>query len=95
MLACSAPLERVAGQVFNVACGERHTINELVESLKKMLGREIDPVHTRAREGDVRDSLADITLARNGLGYEPSVRFAEGLRLTVEWFREKRSREKP
>ena len=92
MLACSAPVERVAGRVFNVACGERHTINELVESLNTILGTQIKPAHIQSREGDVRDSLADITLAGNGLGYEPSIRFAEGLRHTVKWFQEKRSR---
>jgi nucleoside-diphosphate-sugar epimerase len=92
MLACSAPAQQVAGGVFNIACGERYTINELVNTLNSILGRKIKPIHTRPREGDVRDSMADITLARNELGYEPSVRFAEGLRHTVKWFQEKRSR---
>jgi len=91
LLACSAPAEGAAGGVFNVACGERHTINDLVENLNKIMGKEIEPIHTEPREGDVRDSLADITLAGNGLGYKPSVKFMEGLRNTIEWFLEKRS----
>ena len=88
LLACSAPVEEAAGKVFNVACEERHTINELIASLNDLLGKQVEPKHIASREGDVRDSLADITLARRHLGYDPKVRFEEGLRLTVEWFRE-------
>ena len=88
LLACSAPAEEAAGKVFNVACEERHTINGLVASLNELLGKQVEPKHIASREGDVRDSLADITLARRHLGYDPKIRFAEGLRLTVEWFRE-------
>lgn len=88
LLACSAPAEEAAGKIFNIACEQRHTINELVAGLNDLLGKEIEPQHVPAREGDVRDSLADIALAKRHLGYDPGVRFAEGLELTVEWFRE-------
>lgn len=91
MLACSTPAERVAGKVFNIACGERFSINDLVRNLNELLDEEIEPVHTPPREGDVRDSLADITLAKDYLGYKPLVRFGEGLKHTVTWFQGKRS----
>jgi UDP-N-acetylglucosamine 4-epimerase len=95
LLACSAPAERVAGGVFNIACGERHTINELLKNLNEIMGKQIESAHTAPRSGDVRDSMADITLARRDLGYDATVRFAEGLRRTVEWFQLKRSRAVP
>jgi nucleoside-diphosphate-sugar epimerase len=88
LLACSAPAEEAAGKAFNVACEKSHTINELVAGLNGLLGKKIEPKHTASREGDVRDSLADIALARRHLGYEPGVQFEEGLSLTVEWFLE-------
>ena len=89
ILSCSAPAERVAGKAFNVACGERHTINDLVEKLNELLEKQIAPVHTSPRQGDVRDSLADIACAKEDLGYEPLVGFSEGLENTVRWFRER------
>lgn len=86
LLACSAPADEVAGKAFNVACEERHTINKLVAKLNSILGKDIQSVHTPPREGDVRDSMADIALARRHLGYEPAVDFDEGLDLTLKWF---------
>ena len=88
LLACSAPAEEVSGKAFNIACEERHTINELVAGLNDLLGVEIEPVYTPSREGDVRDSLADISLAKHHFGYDPAVKFSEGLGLTVKWFQE-------
>jgi len=85
LLACSAPVERVGGRVFNIACGQRHTINEIAAKLNKILRTEIAPQHAAARKGDVRDSLADITLAMQLLGYDPAVRLGEGLSRTVKW----------
>jgi UDP-glucose 4-epimerase len=86
LLSCSAPVEKVAGKSFNIACGKRYSINSLVGLLNEMLGKQTPPKYIPPRNGDVRDSLADIGLARQGLGYEPCVDFAEGLRLTVDWF---------
>jgi UDP-glucose 4-epimerase len=77
----------VAGLVINVATGRQISINQLAQTLQKLLGSDVAAVHTEARAGDVRDSLADITLARRLLGYEPHVSFEEGLRRTVEWYR--------
>lgn len=75
------------GQVINVACGGRITLNELVDKLQKILGSDIPPVYAPPRPGDVRHSMADIGKARNLLGYEPKVDIEEGLRRTVGFFR--------
>lgn len=86
LLACSS--DQVGqGEVINVACGERYTLNELVQMLNEILGSTIEPVYTGARSGDVRHSLADITRAKELLGYTVKVEFKEGLRRTVEWFK--------
>ena len=72
------------GEVFNIACGERVTLNQMVAHLSEALGTPIDAEHRPPRTGDVRHSHADIGRARSTLGYEPSVLFAEGLRRTIE-----------
>lgn len=87
LLASSAPSERVAGKVFNVATGTRVTLNQTVEILRKLVGYEGLVHHTTERTGDVKHSLADISAARAALGYEPAVDLYEGLRRTVEWYR--------
>ncbi|MGD0693361.1 MAG: SDR family oxidoreductase [Terriglobia bacterium] len=76
-----------SGGVFNVGVGERHTLNEIIGLLNKIYGREMRPRYEAPRLGDVRDSLADITLARNILGFQPLVSFEDGLRLTAQWYR--------
>jgi UDP-N-acetylglucosamine 4-epimerase len=74
----------VHGEVFNVATGTRVTVNELVEALNGVLGTEFTPEYDDPRPGDVRHSGADISKARDLLGFEPQVEFAEGLERTVE-----------
>lgn len=83
--ACVAP--EAAGKVMNVGVGERFTLNQTTGMLNKIFGRLVVPRYDAPRQGDVRDSHADITLARRVLGYEPKVGFEEGLRRTVEWYR--------
>ncbi|HEY0079367.1 MAG TPA: SDR family oxidoreductase [Pyrinomonadaceae bacterium] len=79
------------GQVINVANGQRITLNELLDVLKRILGREtVEAEYREARVGDVRHSLADITLAREHLGYAPKVGLEEGLRLTIDWWKQSR-----
>ena len=80
----------VSGRVINVATGTRVSINHLYKTLQQLLGSNLDPVYAEARAGDVRDSLADITVARQLLGYEPGISFEEGLRRTVDWYRAER-----
>ncbi len=85
LLACEAP--NVTGKVFNVGCGGRISLNEVLRALQKITGKTLEAKYDPPREGDIRDSQADISQAREFLGYEPLVGFEEGLALTFEWYR--------
>jgi nucleoside-diphosphate-sugar epimerase len=85
--ACEA--HGVAGMVFNVGTGERHSLNDLLRSLSEILVRPLDAVYGSVRVGDVRHSQADIGSARQRLGYDPKVGFQEGLERTVKWYANK------
>src|SRR5712691_7762402 len=87
LLACSAPAAECAGRMFNVATGRRATLNETFELLKPLTGYTGTVKYGPERGGDIKHSLADITLAQRHLGYKPLVSFEEGLRRTVEWYR--------
>jgi nucleoside-diphosphate-sugar epimerase len=76
------------GEIFNVACGDRYTINELVAVINDTLGTDIDPIYDDPRPGDVRHSMADISKARDWLGYEPEIEFEEGLQRTISALQE-------
>ncbi len=82
--ACKAP--DAPGQVFNIACGERITLNELAAELKQLTGAKVDPIHVEPRPGDIKHSLADISAAQKLLGYKVKVHVREGLQKTVNWF---------
>lgn len=86
LLASEAPAAQVAGRVFNVACGERHTLNETYRVIAGLLQSPLEPVYGPVRCGDVKDSLASIEAARQALGYTPQVSFEEGLQRTVAWY---------
>ena len=88
LLACKAPATEVAGKVFNVATGTRIDLNETFHALKKLTGYAGDVEYAETRAGDVKHSLADLSRSEKHLGYRPVVDFAEGLRRTVEWYRE-------
>jgi UDP-glucose 4-epimerase len=88
LLACRA--REAAGQVFNIGCGSRISLLEIIAMLEAMLGRTLARRHTPVRPGDIRHTLADISKARRLLGYEPKVDFEDGLRRTVEYFRARR-----
>ncbi len=90
LLAMDAP--GVGGEVFNVACGERVTLNRLVGEIRELLGCEAEPVYAAPRPGDVKHSLADLTAARHGLGYDPAVRLRDGIERTIKHFREPEAR---
>jgi UDP-glucose 4-epimerase len=85
LLAAATP-RPLRGQVLNIACGERTSLNQLVRCVGELAGRRLDPDHRPPRAGDVRDSLADITAARELIQYEPAVDFLEGLRRTYRAF---------
>lgn len=88
LLAAEAPAARVAGQMMNVATGARITLNETFRILGELTGYQGEAAYGPARAGDIHDSLADIRLAGELIGYKPIVDFREGLRRTVEWYRE-------
>jgi UDP-glucose 4-epimerase len=85
LAAAAAP--GAAGRVINVACGRQATLLDLIASINRVLGTKVEPLFAPARAGDVRESLADITLARELLGYEPTIDFDEGLRRSIEYYR--------
>ena len=85
LLACEAP--GAPGELFNIGCGQAVRLNELVNTLRELLGANVAPRYLPARTGDILHSLADISKARRVLGYEPRVGTAEGLRRTVDWYR--------
>jgi UDP-glucose 4-epimerase len=86
LLAVTAP--GIAGMLFNIGTGERHTLNQALATLGEICGVKPSARYESPRPGDVRDSLADIHAAGTRLGYEPAVGFEEGLRKTVDWYRE-------
>ena len=89
LLACTAPAQKAAGEMFNVATGRRVTLNETFKLLQGLTSYKGQPKYGPERGGDVKHSLADISKAEVSLGYKPNVDFEEGLRRTVEWYRSK------
>jgi UDP-glucose 4-epimerase len=90
LLACEAP--NVSGKVFNVGCAARISLNEVLHALAKITGKPLEAKHEPARDGDIRDSLADISQAKEFLGYNPQVSFEDGLSRTLEWYRASQSK---
>ncbi len=87
VLAATTP-NRLSGEVLNIACGEHHSLMDLIGILSKILCKELKITHTPPRKGDVRNTCANIVRAKELIRYEPLVRFEEGLRKTVEWFKQ-------
>jgi nucleoside-diphosphate-sugar epimerase len=87
--ACEAP--SAAGEVINVACGTRISLNGLLKAMNTIVGTTIEPIYAEERAGDVRDSQADISKAKRLLGYEPSVSLEEGLKHTLAWCRSEKA----
>jgi UDP-glucose 4-epimerase len=88
LLACKAPADQAAGQVFNVATGRRVTLNETFNLLQGLTSYSGQPTYAPERSGDIKHSLADISKAEAALGYKPKVNFEEGLRRTVDWYKD-------
>ena len=86
LLAASA--EGAAGEAFNIACGERTSLNQIIARVAEISGSEVEPVHTDPRPGDVPHSLADISKARQLLGYEPVIDFQDGLQRTFDAYQQ-------
>lgn len=82
ILSCFA--ENVSGETFNIACGERYTLIELVKYINELLGTSIEPIFEKERIGDIKHSLADINKAKNKLGFSVSIDFKSGLKKMIE-----------
>ncbi|MDA8743069.1 SDR family oxidoreductase [Rubripirellula amarantea] len=85
MLAATQP--KAAGMTFNIGRGQRTSLLELLSTLRTLLGQDIEPIHEPPRAGDVRDSLADVSEARNHLGFDAEVSIAQGLKQSIEYYR--------
>jgi nucleoside-diphosphate-sugar epimerase len=83
--ACEAP--QASGEVINVATGGRISLNMLYRAMRDVIGGDLEPIHVASRDGDVRDSQADIAKAQRLLGYQPIVSFQAGLERTMAWYR--------
>ncbi|MGD1840269.1 MAG: SDR family oxidoreductase [Thermonemataceae bacterium] len=79
--------QKAANQIYNVACGERISINQLFQYLKNFAGTSLEAIHRTPRKGDVRNSLADITKAQKLLNYQPNIKIEQGLEMTFQWFK--------
>jgi UDP-glucose 4-epimerase len=86
LLACTAP--GVSGEVFNIACGDRITVNSMLQQINKITGTDIAPVYNPPRAGDIRHSQADLRKAGEKLGFKPLFTFEQGLHKTIEWYRD-------
>lgn len=85
LLACN--VQSAAGQIFNIASGKSTSIDCLVRTIRGLLGASVEPVYERQRRGDVRHSQADISKAKEILGYQPLIDLETGLEKTIEWFK--------
>jgi len=87
-LAANAPADKCSGKVMNIACNARTSLNEILALIKELLGSDIEAVYADERPGDVKHSLADVSLAAEAIGYEPQVFFEAGLRKSIDWYRD-------
>ena len=84
----AAKAKRTAGEVLNIACGQAITVNEIIDIINELTGKNIKPIYTDPRPGDVKHSLADITLAEKTISYKPTLLFKQGLQLAIDWYRD-------
>ncbi len=87
VLAMLTENKEALNQIYNVAVGERSSINQLYYFIAELCGSELKPTYRESRAGDIKDSLADISKAKTNLGYAPTTQLAEGLKKTFEWFK--------
>jgi len=87
-------MESEAEGVFNIACGHRVSLNELAANIMEIADTRLDSIYDKPRLGDIKDSLADISSARNEMGYEPSFDLNSGLEETIKWFRRNQIQER-
>jgi nucleoside-diphosphate-sugar epimerase len=85
---CAARAKKTNGEVVNIACAEKVTVNEIIGMINEIVGKRVVPIYAPARAGDVKHSLADITAARKLIGFEPVILFRDGLRKAITWYRD-------
>jgi nucleoside-diphosphate-sugar epimerase len=83
----AARAKETHGEVINVACGEAVTVNAIIGTINRLLGKSVKPIYAPARAGDVKHSLADITAAKKLIGFQPVTLFREGLEKSIDWYR--------
>jgi nucleoside-diphosphate-sugar epimerase len=81
--------EDISGEVFNIACGDRITVNTLFAKIRQSFKLDIDPIYDEPRPGDILHSFADIAKAKEMMAYVPAVSFDDGLEETIQWYRNK------
>lgn len=86
ILALSTKNKEAFNRYYNVACGETTSLNKVYEVLAACAGSDLKPIYAESRAGDIKDSLANISLVKQHLGYEPSIKIEEGLKRTFDWF---------
>ena len=84
----AARASQTKGEVINIACGQAVTVNEIIDMINELLGKNVKPIYTAPRAGDVKHSLADITAARELINFEPVVDFKDGLKKAIDWYRD-------
>lgn len=84
----AARAKKTAGEVINIACGQAVTVNQIIDMINDILGKNIKSNYEPQRQGDVKHSLADISMAQNLIGYKPKISFREGLEKAIVWYRE-------
>lgn len=84
----AARAEQTQGEVINIACGQAVTVNEIIDKINELLGKNIKPIYADSRPGDVKHSLADITAAKELINFEPVVNFRDGLKMAIDWYRD-------
>ncbi len=84
----AARARQTKGEVINIACGQAVTVNEIIDMINNLLDKSVKPTYTPSRPGDVKHSLADITVARELIGFEPVISFKDGLKKAIDWYRD-------
>lgn len=84
----AARAKQTQGQSINIACGDAVTVNKIIDMINDVTGKDVKPVYTDPRPGDVKHSLADISLAKQIIGYEPVTPFKQGLEKAITWYRD-------
>jgi UDP-glucose 4-epimerase len=84
----AARAKQTKGEVINIACGQAVTVNEIIDMINEIVGKNVKPIYAAPRPGDVKHSLADISLAKKLIAFKPKVSFRDGLQKAIEWYRD-------